>query len=58
MWTSTPLFLVVFAIIFKNNIYLKGVPDVFIEHGTVEELHESIGLDTKNLTEFILDKLD
>ena len=43
---------------YKNNIYLKGVPDVFIEHGTVEELHESIGLDTKNLTEFILDKLD
>ena len=43
---------------YKNDIYLKGIPDVFIEHGTVAELQESIGLDTKNLTKFILDKLD
>lgn len=27
-----------------------GVPDVFVEHGTVEELHHSIGLDEDSLT--------
>jgi len=43
---------------YKNDIYLKGVPDGFIEHGTVEELYESIGLDSKNLSGFILDKLN
>jgi 1-deoxy-D-xylulose-5-phosphate synthase len=41
---------------YKNNIYLKGIPDVFIEHGTVEELHESIGLDAKSLSKFLLEK--
>ncbi|WP_055435997.1 1-deoxy-D-xylulose-5-phosphate synthase [Lacinutrix algicola] len=42
---------------YKNNIYLKGIPDVFIEHGTVEELQESVGLDAKSLSLFILNKL-
>lgn len=42
---------------YKNNIYLKGIPDVFIEHGTVEELQESVGLDAKTLSLFILNKL-
>ncbi|MEJ6791962.1 MAG: 1-deoxy-D-xylulose-5-phosphate synthase [Lacinutrix sp.] len=43
---------------YKNNIYLKGIPDVFIEHGTVKELHESIELDAESLSRFILDKLN
>ncbi|WP_452223983.1 1-deoxy-D-xylulose-5-phosphate synthase [Lacinutrix chionoecetis] len=42
---------------YKNNIFLKGIPDAFIEHGTVNELHESIGLDAKSLSEFIKEKL-
>ena len=42
---------------YKNDIYIKGIPDVFIEHGTVAELHESIGLDAKSLSQFILKKL-
>ncbi|WP_290698946.1 1-deoxy-D-xylulose-5-phosphate synthase [Lacinutrix sp.] len=43
---------------YKNNIYIKGIPDTFIEHGTVTELHESVGLDVKSILAFILEKLD
>ena len=35
---------------FKNKIMNYGVPDVFIEHGTVQELFEEVKLDEKNLT--------
>jgi 1-deoxy-D-xylulose-5-phosphate synthase len=42
---------------YKNDIYLKGIPDVFIEHGTVDELQQSIGLDAKGLSEYISAKL-
>jgi len=34
---------------YKNNIYLKGVPDQFVEHGSVLQLQESIALDSKSL---------
>lgn len=34
----------------KNKIINYGVPDVFIEHGTVQELFEEVKLDEKNLT--------
>ncbi|WP_299884920.1 1-deoxy-D-xylulose-5-phosphate synthase [uncultured Lacinutrix sp.] len=43
---------------YKNDIYLKGIPDVFIEHGTIDQLQQSIELDAKKLSEFILDKLN
>jgi len=39
---------------YKNNVYLKGIPDYFIEHGTVLELQEAIQLDAKSLSAFIL----
>lgn len=39
---------------YKNNVYLKGIPDQFIEHGTVLELQEAIQLDAKSLSAFIL----
>ena len=42
---------------YKNNIYLKGIPDVFIEHGTVQELQQSTGLDAESLSIFISNKL-
>lgn len=42
---------------YKNNIFLKGIPDVFIEHGTVIELQQTIGLDAKSLSAFISSKL-
>lgn len=43
---------------YKNTIHVKGIPDVFIEHGTVAELQQSVGLDSESLTEFILKLLN
>ena len=43
---------------YKNTIHLKGIPDVFIEHGTVDELQQSIGLDAESLAKFILKQLN
>ncbi|MGE5944416.1 MAG: transketolase C-terminal domain-containing protein, partial [Flavobacteriales bacterium] len=37
---------------YKNNIELLGVPDVFIDHGTVVELQKCIGLDVESLTAY------
>jgi 1-deoxy-D-xylulose-5-phosphate synthase len=37
----------------KNEYHLPitclGIPDVFIEHGSVEELHQAVGLDVKSI---------
>ncbi len=43
---------------YKNNINTLGVPDTFIEHGKVDRLHESIGLDVKHLVGYINGILD
>jgi 1-deoxy-D-xylulose-5-phosphate synthase len=40
---------------YKNTIKLLGLPDKFIEHGTQEELHEELKLDSKGLTETIIE---
>lgn len=38
---------------YKNTIKVLGIPDAFLEHGSVNELQESIGLDVEHLkTEF------
>ncbi|MFI0428687.1 1-deoxy-D-xylulose-5-phosphate synthase [Mariniflexile sp. HMF6888] len=37
---------------YKNNIKLLGIPDVFIEHGSVTELQKSIGLDVESLAKY------
>lgn len=34
---------------YKNQVEIIGVPDEFIEHGTVKELQQSIGLDSDNI---------
>ncbi len=34
---------------YKNNIKILGIPDGFIEHGHINELQESIGIDVKGL---------
>ncbi len=34
---------------FKNKIITLGIPDLFIEHGTIEELQELCKIDVKNL---------
>jgi 1-deoxy-D-xylulose-5-phosphate synthase len=34
---------------YKNNIHVLGIPDTFIEQGTVLELQKSIGLDVEGL---------
>ena len=38
---------------YKNNIKTLGIPDRFIEHGSVAELQRFIGLDVESLTSFI-----
>tara|TARA_R110002167_G_scaffold130594_1_gene314139 strand:+ start:1218 stop:2984 length:1767 start_codon:yes stop_codon:yes gene_type:complete len=37
---------------YKNNIKILGIPDTFIEHGSVLELQQSIGLDSESLTNY------
>jgi len=34
---------------YKNNIEVLGIPDQFIEHGTVSELYDSIGLSPEKI---------
>ncbi|RZW49497.1 MAG: 1-deoxy-D-xylulose-5-phosphate synthase [Flavobacteriaceae bacterium] len=34
---------------YKNHIEILGIPDVFIEHGLTEELHQSVSLDAKGI---------
>jgi len=35
---------------YNNSIKTLGIPDSFIEHGTVEELQQSVGLDSESLS--------
>lgn len=37
---------------YKNTIKVLGIPDTFIEHGSVTELQKSIGLDVESFTKF------
>lgn len=39
---------------YKNTIHILGIPDVFPEHGTVEELQDLCGLSPKKIVDFIL----
>ncbi|MDO5972537.1 1-deoxy-D-xylulose-5-phosphate synthase [Flavivirga aquimarina] len=38
---------------YKNEINILGVPDDFIEHGSVNQLHQSVGLDADSLAHYI-----
>ena len=40
---------------YKNDVIVKGIPDEFIEHGSVNTLYETLGLDSLNLKQFISD---
>jgi 1-deoxy-D-xylulose-5-phosphate synthase len=42
---------------YRNNIKVLGIPDVFIEHGSVNELQKTIGLDVESISE-LLNKLN
>jgi len=35
------------------DVFIKGLPDEFIEHGTIDELYKVIGLDVDSLLDFI-----
>ncbi|MBC7523822.1 MAG: 1-deoxy-D-xylulose-5-phosphate synthase [Flavobacterium sp.] len=35
---------------YKNEIHILGIPDNFIEHGTIEELQKICGIDVETLT--------
>lgn len=38
---------------YKNNLHVLGIPDIFPEHGTVEELQELCELSTNKIGEFL-----
>ncbi len=38
---------------YKGKIVILGIPDKFIEHGSIEELQQMVGLDEKSLIETI-----
>ncbi len=42
---------------YKNNLKILGVPDTFLEHATVEELHAMSGLDCKSIAKIIISLL-
>ncbi|WP_303318751.1 1-deoxy-D-xylulose-5-phosphate synthase [Flavivirga abyssicola] len=42
---------------YKNTINTLGIPDNFVEHGSVNKLQQSIGLDAESLTRYINDFL-
>jgi 1-deoxy-D-xylulose-5-phosphate synthase len=37
---------------YRNTVKVSGIPDVFIEHGSVNELQKTIGLDVESLTNY------
>lgn len=39
---------------YNNTIHILGIPDVFMEHGTVTELQKTIGLDAESLSKYII----
>lgn len=42
---------------YKNDVFVKGIPDVFIEHGPVELLQNLLKFDADSLKHFINSKL-
>tara|TARA_R110002095_G_C4237868_1_gene238664 strand:+ start:511 stop:2265 length:1755 start_codon:yes stop_codon:yes gene_type:complete len=42
---------------YKNPIKTLGIPDAFVEHGSVDELQESVGLDVERLIKVFSDLL-
>jgi 1-deoxy-D-xylulose-5-phosphate synthase len=38
----------------KPDVYLRGLPDEFIEHGSIDELYKLINLDVDSLLEYVL----
>lgn len=42
---------------YKNNVIVKGIPDEFIEHGSVELLQKAFNLNSDRLREYIQSKL-
>lgn len=42
---------------YTNTLYMKGIPDRFIEHGTVDELYEECGISVNAMKTFLLSLL-
>lgn len=42
---------------YTNTITLLGIPDAFIEHGTINELQQELGLDSESIKKEILKQL-
>ena len=43
---------------YHHPIKTLGIPDTFIEHGTIEELHSTIGIDQKSIKTYICKLLE
>lgn len=41
----------------NKNVFLKGLPDRFIEHGTVSQLLKLVGLDAESILEYIVNMI-
>lgn len=42
---------------YTNTLHLRGIPDRFVEHGTVTELHDECGISEATLKEFLVSLL-
>jgi 1-deoxy-D-xylulose-5-phosphate synthase len=42
---------------FASNVKLLGVPDEFIEHGTLADLHKDCGIDTEGIINSVMEML-
>ena len=42
---------------YKNDVIVKGIPDIFIEHGPVELLQKTLNLDSDSLKKYIKSNL-
>ena len=42
---------------FNNKVYIKGIPDQFIEHGTIEELPKRSWLGSRKLKEIYIQSI-
>lgn len=42
---------------YKNTTKILGIPDVFIEHGRIDELQSTVGIDAKSLKNYFINLL-
>ena len=43
---------------YKNNIYVMGIDDIFVEHGNIAELHKFCKIDSQSIVDKVLEILN